>query len=620
MKKVLFLVIWLVAGIAGIAVSESGFASRRWDDRSRGMLDLSLVTIDVDVSGHRILCASETRVYLSENRGRTWRKVLKPRLLHDWDDRSADDVEIEREEDDLRVDIEQRFDRSEYDYDELYEMDILDAGEDIDSLSDEELQELLEAAGILETLDAVEWEDEDQDAVEKDIESVFETETLSVRQVCWNPVYRRYAYAATSHGLYVSSDGGWRWTKTTVTDTENVDDVQGITALSPEGLVVVALQDGMYMSYDQGVTFTKQDSVPSHRQFLDMEADRHLDNSIVALSESSVVWGRIGDQVQSEPIQIQTGTGTTRLITVTDSGRIVVADGNTFLSMTEMGQWESFLIPELSGTEIREIDVSDQSIVCATNRGVYFWNIPTKKGRYLNAGLTDYDIRDIAVNPRNTGEIWIASALGAFVFVPGDPIAPEISFKRYIPENFPMLEELIHKSLQHAEIDLFRDRARFDNLTKGVWFPQIDVICRVAPRTRHQITRSTVSSVSGGHYYTGPISERYVYWDRDRFGIHVRLSWKPNLAIFNRYELPAHLRLRNENTRKNRHMHDVRRLYTMLAQLYQEKQRVEDARHEIDYCLRIQQVQAQLDALTGYTYDQLSQAVILENTRRSCDE
>ncbi|MGB3974913.1 MAG: hypothetical protein WBM02_07475 [bacterium] len=607
MKKAFIIILGLLTGAITTRASSPDLLSRVWKDKSSGILDLSLVSIDIDVSGRRILCASNTRVYLSENKGQSWQMVLKPRQAYRWDEiKDEETAKVDKEDEETEIDVEKEFDRSEYDEEELYELEILDFEEELDSISDDELKERLEKAGIFEAPEGIKELDDDDDAGhEEDAESFFETDNIIIRQVCWNPVFSQYAYAATNQGLYISSNAGRNWLKISVTNSDFVEDILSVTVASPDGLVIAVLREGIFVSEPQGTSFSELNGVMPNQVFIDIETDQYFDNSLVVLSENSIYWGKIGEIFQTETIDRSMFITAPHFITVTDVGLIVIGGDNYLGVMTETGHWRAYEIPGLLRGGVQQIDHVPGFILAATNRGVFIWNISTQSGRYHNVGLTDYDVRDIAVNFQNPEEIWIATASGVYLLSFPGIVESEIPSMKFLPEKLPALEELIKVSLHHAEIDLFRDRIWFERKQRGVWLPEIDFTCRIAPRVHEKMTSNTVIAVTKGTVFTGPISERYDQWDRDLFRVHVELSWKPNLMAFNQFELSIQQRIRSENVRKNRQMKNIRKLYILLAQLYRDRQLAENMQEEIDNYIKIQQVQAQLNALTGYSFDQL---------------
>ncbi len=76
--------------------------------------------------------------------------------------------------------------------------------------------------------------------------------------------------------------------------------------------------------------------------------------------------------------------------------------------------WEAHPVAEFPDVKIHDVTATLNSIILATNRGLYFWNSLSGDGRFFNNGLTDYDIREVAVNPENAQEIWVATGSGVF--------------------------------------------------------------------------------------------------------------------------------------------------------------------------------------------------------------
>ncbi len=585
-------------------------ANRIWQDRSQGILDLNLVAIDVDNTGRRILSASENRVYLSEDAGRTWRLVFYPQA-----DRRLDIIQVVEipEEDEIvfePLEEEEPFDRTDYDVDELFERGILEFGEDFDSISDDELQRRLEDAGLIETpdIDDVFEFDDDDDELPETIEIIEDTDEyheVLINSIQWDPALSRYAYIGTSHGLYKTSDFGRSWRRMTVTGFYEYEPVYSIAALSPNSALIIAMEEGLYISYDRGSSFEELHGIPSGQHYHYVKPDLYRPGSFAAMSEHDLYLCRIPEYeyaVIAEEIPIPHDTHS---IQKTQSGQVFVVQSTALNRLTEGNIWASVNASELMIANTRAIISSEDVLFIATNRGVYLWNETTDSGRFYNMGLTDFDVRDIAVNPAEPYEAWIATASGAYVLASEEPM-PDIIPIHFLPDEFPSLEDLIKSSLYAAHINTQRDKQWFDQAQRSTLFPRVDFTWDFAARQREQFTRTSVVSISGGQAYTGPFRDRHALADRERFRIQLRLNWSPNRAIFNRDEISIQQRLRSEVTRRNNTINDVRRLYTRLAQLYYEKQGIMDVQGQIDQLIRIQQTQAQLDALTGHSFDILS--------------
>ncbi len=183
---------------------EQEFFGKTWVDHSWGMLDLELTSIDLDASGTRILCSSEKVVYLSINKGRSWKIVFRSRTVPSVEEELPQDETIE----DFEAEEADEFDRDDFDPEDLIYRGVLDEDEDIDDLSDEELQERLIDFNLI---DEVDDDRDDQDDPEEELPPPDEYDGVVIRQVRWDPVNPQYAYLATSDGLYRSMNFGTQW-------------------------------------------------------------------------------------------------------------------------------------------------------------------------------------------------------------------------------------------------------------------------------------------------------------------------------------------------------------------------------------------------------------------------
>ncbi|MBN1878906.1 hypothetical protein JW823_02250 [bacterium] len=578
---------------------EPEFLQRKWIDQSGGMLDLNLISIDLDDSGRHILCATERTVYLSENNGRSWRAVFRTGSFVD----DEEDYIEEPDQDDQESDISTNFDRDDYDVDDLYYRGVLDEEEEIDDLSDEELRERLIDLGLLEEPDTD--TDEEVDIGDEDPDFIEEIQVV-IRQVRWDSTDPRYAYLVTDRGLYRSMDSGHRWEELPANAGPANTGITRVCVIAPEGDVLILQNGKLLISNDHGLTFDVVEGVLDQGRMLDLETDRINGRVIVAITESSVIIASLNHavleniRVLQPPIQAQ-------MINLSSQNEIYLGGPTGLYRITKDHEFSEVSEEEISGVRIQDLLVSLNTTILATNRGLYFWNSLTGEGQFHNPGLSEYNVRELALNPTRPEEIWIATATGIFMLSDQTGMSFDPMIATFLPDEYPTLNDVIRASMRHAQIDIARDRNWYNGSLNRIWFPKVEFCLTSMAIRRTNYTRNPEVWISGGKAYTGPVNERYDLWQNDPFDVRLSLSWSPRFYCFDRSDVSMSKRLRSEVRRRNKMLVDIRDKYNKLGRLYMELSTSGNPGRTIDMVLNIQEIEAQINALTGFQFDTLFQ-------------
>ncbi|MCD4653301.1 hypothetical protein K8T06_05145 [bacterium] len=565
--------------------------SLSWQDKSLGMLDLNLKSVAVDSSGVRILAASDETLYLSVDNGNSWNIVfnLNSRVLKSDDPEPSYPVTKKTEE--------HEFDRSDYDSDDLQRDGILEEDEDLDDIDDDDLRKRLEDAGLLE---------EERDIVVEEQVELRQEDLLiagGIIQVVWDPVNVDIAYFGTDQGVYVSRDSGLSWSIVDISSLNRGLKVKAIAVLPPDGDLVVVSDEGLFLSIDNAQSFNSVGSTEKYSGLVDIESDLSGKKMLITADSSGVyVFSRDLKHLFKVASGV-VGIDSIQSVAIYDDENIYAASRDHLYFLNETGGWS--LIPGISfaGTEIRDIAVSSRWLVAATSRGVFVWNRSSNKGRFFNNGLTEHSIWDIGFNPKNPEQIWIATASGIYVLEKSTGLKRGQKSIVGLPMGFPSLASLIQSAVIFAEVDIKRESAQIHRTRNRGFFPWISIILDNSDKNVDGYAMSDVIASCSGRFYIGPMDEIYGSDDKKTLDFSLSMRWEPNLSIFDNDELKVRERFGKEINRRNKIINHINLIYDALANEYLRKNTSYNMQKLITTELKIQQFQAELDALTGFVYN-----------------
>jgi len=584
-NRSLLLIVLTISILFSASVVASNDALISWQDLSWGILDLDLKTLDIDSGGHRILTASSRSAYLSIDQGRTWELVFK--LGKEAKNNSL----LESSQNTNSENREVIFDRSDYDPDDLYRSGVLEEGEDFDDIDDEDLQKRLEDAGILE-------EQQEDDPKNNEMpESIESIDFIGIVQVAWDPSDANTAYLSTNKDLYISKDSGNTWTKNTALPG-NLN-IIGLAVQAPGGDLVVASKKSLYLSLNRGQSFQLLDKAFASEYF---DIDQNISKESVLLACSAGI-GVFGKGLIQADYWISESAGVEQIQSITIYDDDLFAAGNDRLYHYQpSGIWSVIPGVSFTGVKIKDIVLSEKFLLAATSRGVFAWDRSLKQGKYINTGLTEYNVRDIKFNPADREQIWIATSSGIYVSVKSRLLNEKALSRSEISEDLPALESVIESALRFAEVDLKRDSINSKKIRKRSCFPQINLVLAKKTYNWEGYAQSDVISLANGSVYIGPVDEIYVDIKKRSFDASVAFIWEPQFSIFSADLLKVRKRFSKEISRRNKIIQNISLLYTSILDEFIKKNTLSDTRNQVIIELKIQQLLAELDAATGFVY------------------
>jgi len=411
-------------------------------------------------------------------------------------------------------------------------------------------------------------------------------------------VSRHGVFLCTEKGLFNSIDGKSRWKrvfKGVGTEQNNVLHI----AFSKDR-VYLGTRGGLFTSSDNGATWQK-DSGEAGNISVKWTAfsggDIFLATQKGAYKGSSANWRRvfitsteeIEYDAQSQDVAVS-AVKSVNSIFIKDNDVYLATDSGLFISEDKGESWQDFESTGLGSEKINRILFKD-NLYAATDKGVFVFLDKTKMWKALYKGMEADKARDIALDDR--GIIWVATNKGVYNSNSRPGLNPADSDGRGDQEdilglfsNEPTIREVQNVAIEYAEV-----------------YPE-----KIANWRRHASLKpllpefsldydKTVNYDSGAdRYYVGPYDwGASVKWDLGE------IIWNPSqTSIDVRSKLMVQLRddILDEVTRT----YFERRRLQLEAYLSPPL----DLREKLEEELRIQELTADLDALTGgYFSEQL---------------
>jgi len=405
-SRVITLLAMLLMSGSPSAFGESGF---EWENISLGLSVTDLTSIaQVHGDSETLLVGGSGLVFRTDDDGDSWRMVLRvgsranTTTDQQEDERSSREQDIEDLADELYRASHQRIE-------EDYGSDFADS---IDSTLREEARESAEAE-----INRQRGGDRENGAMTLETKSA-DTRIRRIRSFADFP---GGVFVCTEQGLFRSTDGGKSFKNLTFLTGKRYQLVEDVLPLS-DGTILVATEGGIAVRAPDGSTYlsaTPQNNKPARALAWHQESQRIIagtDNGILASKDHGrsfqtlhVPMGaksrhiRDLDAPEFAPSAIYAGT---------DDGALISLDGgDTFRSMRPA---------RLGSSPIRRIThrMSPDRALFATHKGVYLSQNHGKSVREIYNGLSDRDVRDLVVAPKDQPyKMWAATRGGVFRYV-----------------------------------------------------------------------------------------------------------------------------------------------------------------------------------------------------------
>ncbi len=560
--------------------SISGSDDFSWFDRSNGLWDLSIQVVAVSPHDTRLLlCASDSFIYQSTDGGVTWNSVFRipgrKRVLPVRENKRGDDP---------------GFSRKDYDEDDLFREGVLEEGESLDDLDDDDLMDRLKDHGLYTPS-----EPKDRDSELSTVKSGWMNKTFDL---IWDVDHPDYAYIATSRGLYRTDNSGQSWRLAANQLSSKARTIRSLAFTDPDHKLILATDSGLYVSENRGDTVYPVQGMPGNSAYTAVSAFPDAMSSFVATDGTFIYQGNASGHVNrvSAPL-VNRSDVVVGVMEGPSFGLCLVSTKNVFYSR-DLTQWEYLGTQVLGGAEIRDFTRIGTTLYLATNRGVFRWYFESDTGGFINTGLMELDVRMVRSTDGDSGQLWAATGTGIFLFSNRYKESGRVVSE--LPVNFPPFSEVLATATDYAQLKIAEDELRIRKIRRAPWYPEISLDMSMDTDADTDYYRSRTISLSSQNIYIGPDD---MTWKEDKdedYSVQLMLKWSPTISPL--LNLMARKQLRREVKRRHELIITVRTLYFNYIIGLQEFKHMAEGRRKITKSLELHQIEAQIDALTGFYF------------------
>jgi len=439
----------------------------------------------------------------------------------------------------------------------------------------------------------------------------------TINELAVSPVSAGHVCVASSDGLYRSHDGGTKWKKIFSGVRENKRNVLSAAFENTGRVLYAGTGDGLFFTDDDGENWKKADGIPAGSGVSRIQADdkspvgfyavtnrglfKNMDNGINWSSIYRTNYGR-GDREDlyesgtGEDAEDSAGHEISDVAVAPWNSNILYAaiSGRVMVSSDSGVSWKALAGAGLLSREIRGISAApDATLYAATDAGVFRYSGTDSRWAELYNGLLSDDVRQIALIGADS-DVWTATGKGIFRLVKA--VAPlaglnaDEALQKFSGE--PTIGELRDAAIEYAGVNPDKIKSWSRSASRKAVLPDV--------RFGYQDGNDHQSST----YFYSTTKEKYKDDDvteGDDSAWSVSLTWELGDLIWN-----------NDLTSidsRSRLMVQLREdILGELTRLYFERRRLQTeillsprsgAGEKIDRKLRLQELTANIDALTG---------------------
>jgi len=438
----------------------------------------------------------------------------------------------------------------------------------------------------------------------------------------------------TLEGLYRSDDRGMHWRKI----FRGVGGREGTVisiAVHPQNseMIFIGTGSGVYWTENNGKDWNRGRNMPSGASVASLSIDSTGPDTLYAATgkglyksiNHGIDWQRIfgmtdtkengnatDDQEGEETDEIKTGVEIRSVLTdLSDDKRVYIGTSSGLLISEDGGYaWKGAGESGLLSRDIRHLVISlrdRDNIFAATEKGVFRYSKASDSWEELYNGLFTGDVRFLVFSQdaRSASDtLWAATGNGIFKTVPRRQSYLELqdSDVQEVLTRFdrePTIEEIRTAAIEYAEVQPEKIEKWRKAAAKKALLPDL---------TFHYDKDKSWNS--SAYFYSGKYVDDDITKDHDR-GWSVSLTWKLGELIWNDDQTSIDSRSKLMVELRDDVLNEVTRLFFERRKMQIEMLLLpqKDIRDKLDRDLRIQELTADIDALTGsYLSRRLAQA------------
>jgi photosystem II stability/assembly factor-like uncharacterized protein len=428
----------------------------------------------------------------------------------------------------------------------------------------------------------------------------------------------------TLEGLYRSDDRGMHWRKIFRGVGEREGSVISIV-VHPQNseMIFIGTGSGVYRTENNGQDWNRGLNMPSRVSVASLSIDSTGSNTLYAATGKGLYksinygidWQRVfgmtdaeengnatDEQEDEETEGIKTGVEIRSVVTdLTDDNRVYLGTSSGLLISEDGGYtWKGAGESGLLSRDIRHLVISlkdRDSIFAATEKGVFRYSRASDSWEELYNGLVTDDVRFLVFSQDARSDpdtLWAATGNGIFKTVPmrqsylglKDADVQEV-LTRFNQE--PTIQEIRAAAIEYAEVQPEKIEKWRNAAARKALLPDL---------TFHYDKDKSWNS--SAYFYSGKYVDDDITRDHGR-GWSVSLTWKLGELIWNDDQTSIDSRSKLMVELRDDVLNEVTRLYFERRKMQIETLLLpqEDIREKLDRDLRIQELTADIDSLTG---------------------
>jgi photosystem II stability/assembly factor-like uncharacterized protein len=441
------------------------------------------------------------------------------------------------------------------------------------------------------------------------------------------PKNEKIILAGTSEGLYRSDDGGSQWVRI-FRGIGNLEDSVVSIAVHPVDtqIIFIGTGSGFYRTDNNGKDWNRDNNLPAGSPVRSISIDNAkadiiytaTGKGIYKSTNNGIDWQRIfvtnlpevNDTVSRQdeaiyPEEISTDMEIKSIAIDPADSKIVFAGTTAGLLITQDSglTWRKAGNSGLINRDIRRLAVSSEdpdSIFAATEKGVFRYSKTSDNWHELYNGLVSSDIRSITFSYdqyAGSKTLWAATRNGLYKMVPVAKVFSDhskVEAQQVFSEfgNEPTIEEIREAAMSYAEVQPEKIEGWRKAAAKKALLPDL----RFAFDNNKAWQSSTYFySIDDKKYKDDDITK-----DKDT-GWSISLTWELGDLIWNDAQTSIDTRSKLMVELRDDILNEVTRLYFERRRMQIEMllSPHEDIKEKIEKELRLQELTADIDALTG---------------------
>ncbi|MFH0790442.1 MAG: YCF48-related protein [Candidatus Omnitrophota bacterium] len=420
-------------------------------------------------------------------------------------------------------------------------------------------------------------------------------------------------YAATGNGLFYSLNQGESWKKI-FRGKSYLEKECTTVAVLPSG-IYLGTKGGFFISKDRGVSWHKQMGGLANSHILNIVVDRRETGYIYAAcvqgvfmtKDSGQSWERIfaaqgreendgDDQEVDDDQDNEEQFSNIRYITIDRNNPdylFLATSRGVYKSVDKGLNWNLLSSCGLVDRDVRFLLISpDSTLYALTKSGIFKYE--GQRWQILSLGLEAGNVRALGLDKQ--GNLYAACDKGLFR-------AKIVSYKDSIISGYfkdePEIDELQKAAIKYAEVEPEKVLRWRKQAAMSAWLPKLSV------GMDHDKNKTVSSNIWGtygtttttGKYYAGPDDETR---DNNR-NWNVSLSWELGDLIWNDAQTSIDTRSRLIVQLRNDILDEVTKIYfeRIRVKMEMDNLRIEERKKRFEKELRLQELAASLNALTG---------------------